>query len=140
MSAFGWAILAALCWGIAPLFEKFGLQTTNDPQIGVYVRSLGVFAGVLIFMLFTPRVLPRLHEISARTWLFLITGGILASILGQICFYRALKLGEVSRMTPIGASYPVLSFLLGVLLLGESVTTTKLFGIILVTTGVYLLR
>jgi transporter family protein len=64
----------------------------------------------------------------------------MASIIGQLCFYRALKIGDVSRVVPIGASYPVTACLLGILLLHEPVTLEKGIGILLVVGGTFLLR
>ena len=140
LSPFVWAVLAAICWGLAPITEKLGLRGATDPVVGVFVRSVGVFLGTLVLAAFTPQVLMRAQALSLRTWGYLISGGILASILGQVCFYRALKLGEVSRVVPIGAAYPVLAFLLGVLFFNESITAIKILGIVLVMAGVYLLR
>jgi transporter family protein len=139
MTPFVWAILAALCWGIAPLFEKAGLQGPVDPVIGVLIRSVGVLAGAALFL----PLLAKVHATqttSLRTWICLGLGGLLASILGQACFYHALKYGEVSCVVPVGASYPVLACLLGLLFLNESLTLTKTLGIILVVVGTLLLR
>lgn len=139
-SAFVWALLAACCWGVAPVVEKLGLRGSGDPVVGVFVRSIGVFAGTIGLAIFTPKLTERLKHFDGMNWTLLVLGGLMASILGQIFFYRALKAGEVSRVTPIGASYPVLAFLLGVLFLGESLTWTKGAGLLLVMTGVYLLK
>ena len=140
LSAFGWAVLASLCWGCAPLLEKAGLKGQADPVIGVFVRTLGVMLGALLLLPILPRLGGRFSDLTARNWIFLCLGGIMASILGQLCFYQALKLGDVSKVVPIGASYPVLAFLLGILILGESLTWTKAGGITLVMVGVFLLR
>jgi len=75
-----------------------------------------------------------------KSMLFLFAGGILASILGQIFFYNALKQGEISKMVPIAATYPLVSFLLGLLFFGESFTILKGLGIGFVILGVFLLR
>ena len=140
LSAFGWAVLASCCWGFAPLLEKVGLRGNADPAIGVFVRSLGVMLGALCFLPLLPRFAGRLSDLTPRNWIFLCLGGLMASIIGQLCFYRALKMGDVSRVVPIGASYPILAFLLGVVFLGESLTWSKTGGIVLVMMGVYLLR
>ncbi len=139
-SAFSWALLAAFCWGFAPVLEKAGLRGTADPAIGVIVRTLGVLIGALLFVPFLPKLAGRFSDLTLRNWIYLCLGGLIASIIGQLCFYRALKIGEVSRVVPIGASYPVLAFLLGVLFFGESFTWSKMCGIVLVISGVYLLR
>jgi len=140
LSPYLWALLAACCWGVAPLVEKIGLQGKTDPGIAVFVRSVGVLIGMALMAAATPKIIARAGELSLKSWTFLIMGGILASILGQLCFYRALKFGEMSRVVPIGAAYPVLAFLLGILFLHESVTATKVAGLTLVMAGVYLLR
>ena len=140
MTPFAWALLAALCWGMAPLFEKAGLQGTRDPAVGVLIRSLGVLTGMLCLLPFISRVGSRLADMPLRSWFYLAMGGILASIVGQIFFYRALKFGEVSRVVPIGASYPVIACLLGLLIWKEPLTLGKTCGVVLVMVGIYLLR
>ena len=140
VSAFGWALLASFCWGLAPLLEKAGLRGTTDPAIGVFVRSIGVSLGALCFLPILWRVPGRFSEVPPRSWVFLGLGGVLASIVGQLCFYRALKIGDVSRVVPVGASYPVTACLLGVLLLHEPLTLSKGVGILLVVGGTFLLR
>jgi bacterial/archaeal transporter family protein len=140
LSAFTWALLAAFCWGFAPVLEKIGLRGSIDPVVGVIVRTLGVIIGALLFVPFLPKLANKFSELPVKTWIFLGLGGLVASVLGQLFFYRALKVGEVSRVVPIGASYPILAFLFGVLLFNEAFTWTKATGIVLVVSGVYLLR
>jgi len=140
LSAFTWALLAAFCWGFAPALEKVGLRGTVDPAIGVFIRSIGVVLGTLLFIPFLPRLSGRVAELTPRNWIFLCLGGLVASVIGQLCFYRALKIGEVSRVVPIGASYPVLALLFGILFFGEAFSWSKMAGIAFVVTGVFLLR
>ncbi len=72
--------------------------------------------------------------------LYIMLGGFMASIIGQIFFYNALKIGEVSKVVPIAATYPLIAFLFGVIFLGESFTFTKGIGIALLMAGLFLLR
>jgi transporter family protein len=140
ISGFGWAVLASFCWGFAPLFEKIGLRGDIDPVVGVLVRTFGVLVGVLILIPTVPKLSSRFAEMTLRNWICLGMGGLIASVIGQLCFYRALKIGEISKVVPIGASYPVLAFLLGTLFFHESITWSKAGGIALVIAGVFLLR
>jgi len=140
VSAFAWAVLASICWGFAPVFEKIGLRGGIDPAVGVIIRTIGVLIGVLVILPVIPRLSEGFADLTPRNWIFLCLGGLLASIIGQMCFYRALKIGEVSKVVPIGASYPVLAFLLGILFFRESMTWAKMAGIALVIAGVFLLR
>ncbi|OGR89109.1 MAG: hypothetical protein A2992_01310 [Elusimicrobia bacterium RIFCSPLOWO2_01_FULL_59_12] len=140
MSWFFNALLAALCWGFAPFFEKAGLRSMQDPMLGVFVRSIGVVAGTLCLLPFFPRAASQLAAIPTRQLVYLLIGGLLASVVGQSFFYRALKHGEVSRAVAVGASYPIVSCLLGLLVLKEPLTAAKALGIALVLIGINLLR
>lgn len=139
MKQFYFAILAAVVWGIAPVMEKTGLANIA-PLSGVVIRSLGVFIGTMILVIFNSGLLKSVFKADPKTIIFLAAGGIIASILGQIFFYNALKDGEVSKMVPIAATYPLVSFLLGLLFFGESFTVVKGMGIGFVILGVFLLR
>jgi transporter family protein len=109
--------------------------------VGVLVRTLGVVFGALFLLPFIWRsVGPRLAELPLRNWFYLCMGGFLASIVGQTFFYRALKFGEISRVVPIGASYPLIAFVLGLVLWKEPFTAGKTLGVVLVMAGLYLLR
>lgn len=138
MNAFTWALLAAVCWGMAPLLEKIGLKQVA-PLAGLFYRSIGVLIGLVVLCLFLVKP-QQIKAVDGRSALLLIGGGLLASFLGQICFYNSLKLGEVSRMVPVSGSYPLLAFLLGVLLLGEALTPLKAAGALLIVGGLWLLK
>ena len=140
MTAFTWALLAAFCWGFAPIFEKAGLRGTIDPFAGVTIRSLGVVIGLVAFLPLASRISAGLSNLPTRTWIWLCLGGFTASVVGQLCFYHALKIGDVSRVVPVGASYPILACLLGIFILKEPVTWGKASGIALVVAGTWLLR
>ena len=120
------------------MFEKWGLRGPIDPAAGVVLRTLGVVVGLLGLLPLLPPGSFRLAPL--RTWYGLAAGGFVASIAGQLCFYRALKEGEVSRVVPVGASYPVLACLLGLALFHEPMTRSKAAGVALVLVGVFLLR
>ena len=139
MKAYYFAILAALVWGIAPVVEKIGIAKI-EPMAGVIIRSFGVLLGAIILTAFNSRLIKLALSADQKTIIFLVLGGIIASILGQIFFYNALKHGEVSKMVPIAATYPLVSFLLGLLFFGESFTIVKGLGIGFVIFGVFLLR
>jgi len=139
MKPFYFAILAAIVWGIAPVMEKIGLKNIQ-PLSGVMIRSSGVIIGAVVLAVFNINAFKIALKADPKTILFLFLGGTLASILGQIFFYNAIKQGEVSKMVPIAATYPLVSFLLGLLFFGESFTVFKGLGIGFVILGVFLLR
>jgi transporter family protein len=82
----------------------------------------------------------ELAHLEIRNIFFLVTGGLIAGFFGQLALYNALKVGEASIVVPISATYPLITLIIAVLFLGESVTLTKVLGIILVISGVALLR
>ena len=139
MSAFLWAVVTACIWGVVPLMEKTALSGGVAPFTGVMVRSLGVVAGLLAFS-FSWSPWTVLRAMDWRTILLLAGGGFLASFVGQAAFYRALKSGALSQVTPVAGAYPLVAALLGWLWLREPITAPRLLGLALVISGVWLLR
>ena len=138
MSAFAWAVFTACIWGIVPLMEKTGLEG-SPPSVGVVVRSFGVVMGLVVFgWALSPWSV--LRTVSWRSLFLLAGGGFLASFLGQLAFYQALKTGELSQVTPVAGAYPLVAALLGWLVLREPMTLMRVVGLVLVLSGVWLLR
>lgn len=130
--------MTAVIWGVVPLLEKLGLAGTH-PTIGVFVRSLGVIVGMILFGIWWSPW-KALMSVSVSTFALLALGGFLASFIGQLAFYQALKVGPVSQMTPIAGAYPLVATLLGWFLLREPLTTSRVLGALLIVAGVFLLR
>lgn len=140
MTAFWWALVTAVIWGIVPVMEKVGLGPSHiSPSVGVVARSLGVVAGLLLFgWAWGPW--SALRTIGWPSLALLAGGGFLASFLGQCAFYQALKGGGVSQVTPVAGTYPLVAALLGWSLLREPLTATRALGVALVIAGIILLR
>ena len=138
MSGFGWALLAAVIWGCCPLIEKLGLVRA-DPMIGVFARSFGVLLGLVVFG-WRASVWKGLTDLSVRSFTLLALGGFLASFLGQLAFYQALKTGRISQVTPVAGSYPLVAAVLGWLVLSEPITAARLAGVACVVVGILLLK
>jgi transporter family protein len=139
MRPFYFALLTAVVWGIVPVLEKMGLSKI-DPLAGVLIRSCGVIVGMTTLVLFKTDLLKLALKAELRTIFFLLIGGLMASILGQMFFYTALKEGEASKLVPIAGAYPLVSFLLGLVFLGETFTLAKVCGVLFVILGLFLLR
>lgn len=138
MTWFFWALLTALFWGLGPIFAKLGL-VKSDPFTALLLRSLGVFAALVIWGLATARF-SALKEVEPRTWSLLIAEGMAASVFGHFAYYNALKLGKISSVVPITTSYPLLAMLLAVLLLGDRLTLGRGLGGALIVLGVFLIQ
>ena len=138
MSAFLWALLTACIWGVVPLMEKVGLGTA-PPAVGVIVRSLGIVIGLVVAVcVWSPWAAVR--TMSWTSVLLLAAGGLLASFVGQLAFYHALKAGALSQVTPVAGAYPLVAALLGWWVLREPLTLPRLAGVVCVVVGVVLLR
>ncbi len=139
MKPFLFALATAFVWGCVPLFEKVGLLRLS-PSAGIFVRCLAVALGSLVLLALKPAILSEIGRTPPRYILLIILGGFCANFLGQMLFYHALKDGDVSRVVPVSGAYPLISFILGVLVLGEKMTGMKSAGILCVLLGVFLLK
>ena len=106
----------------------------------VLARTIGILVGCLVFVLVVPQVPHRFYEMGWRSKLALMGGGFLASVVAQMFFYRALKVGDIGRVAAVGGSWPVFAFLLSIAFYNEPVTWNKIFGVTLVILGVSFLR
>ena len=138
MSAFFWALMTSLIWGVVPLMEKVGLGAA-PPAVGVMTRSFGVIVGMIVFGL-CGSPWAAMRTMSWTSIALLAGGGFLASFVGQMMFYRALQSGALSQVTPVAGAYPLVAALLGWCLLKEPLTITRVFGVMCVVLGVILLR
>ena len=139
MNAFYWSLGAAVVWGIVPIIEKLGLLKI-DPLVGLFYRSWGVVIGLFFLSAFKWEGIKSSLAQPPVGFPLLILGGFLASIIGQVFFYNALKVGESSKVVPLAGTYPLVAFLLGVIFLGEKFTLAKLSGMIFILLGVILLK
>lgn len=134
---FIFAILGALCWGFAPLLAKIGLLKIN-PFIGLSIRTFFVATTILILLIASGNM-RELQYVDLKAIIVLGCEGLLASLIGQFFYFKAIKIWEVSRVTPIVASYPLIAFIIAIIFLGEKVTLAKSAGAIMVVSGILLL-
>ena len=139
MNAFVLALIAALTWGTSTLLEKIGLAAA-DPLAGVWARCVGVFAGGALMTFLVPQLPAKIHQMGWRSFAWLAAAGCCASVLGQIFFYRALKMGEVGRVAPVAGAWPLFAFFWSMLFLKEDPSPRKICGVLLVVLGVALLK
>jgi transporter family protein len=137
MNAFLWAVLAASIWGITSIIEKFVLVKV-DPLPALFYRCAGVLIGVIL--LGTVMLKPsQIKSVDLRSAALLVIAGFLGSFVAFIAFYNGLKTGELSIVVPVAGSFYLIAFLVGIFVLGEAATLTKVLGVVLITAGVWLL-
>jgi transporter family protein len=132
-----YALLTALLWGTAPVFEKLGLVNIS-PLAGLTIRTVTVTMILVVIVFFTDMA-KEIVRVDARTLFFLVVSAIIAGLLGLWSYFKALKCWEASRVVPIVGAYPLFAFLFALLFLGEKLTLQKALGVLLVVSGVFLL-
>ena len=139
MSSFSLALVAAFFWGLSALLEKWGLRNA-DPLAGVVARTLGIIVGIVIFMIIAPDVPRRFLQMDGRSKWALMGGGLMASVVAQMFFYRALKNGEVGRVAAVGGAWRLVAVVISVFICHEPLTRVKCIGVLLVTMVVIRLK
>jgi transporter family protein len=136
MNWFAWAILSAFFAGITAILAKLGVAGVNS-NLATAIRT----TVVLVFtwgIAFATTDTAALVTLPRRTWLFLVLSG-LATGLSWFCYFRALQLGEASRVAPVDKLSVVFAIALAVLVLREHLTWHQWVGGALVVTGALVL-
>ena len=126
--ALGSAVFAAL----TSILAKVGIEGVNS-NLATAVRTVVVVV-MSWAMVFITNTQGGLSEISKRSWLFLILSG-LATGASWLCYYRALQIGEASKVVPIDKLSVVITLILAFIFLHEQFTAKSLIGCVLITIG-----
>ncbi|MDY5219521.1 MAG: EamA family transporter [Eubacteriales bacterium] len=126
------AILSAVFAALTSILAKVGISDVNS-TLATAIRTVVVLA-MSWGMVFLTKVQGGLSEISRRSWIFLILSG-LATGASWLFYYRALQLGEVSKVAPIDKMSIVITLVLAFVFLHEQFTAKSLIGAILLTAG-----
>lgn len=126
--AVGSAVFAAL----TSILAKVGIDGVNS-NLATAIRTLVVMA-MSWGMVFLTNAQSGLSAISRKSWLFLILSG-LATGASWLCYYRALQLGQASKVVPIDKLSVVITLVLAFVFLHEQFTVKSLIGCILITAG-----
>jgi len=130
--AFGSAVFA----GLTAILSKIGIKNT-DSNVATAIRTVVVlfFSWLMVFIVGSQRTLAA---VNGRTFLFLILSG-LATGASWLCYFKALQIGDVNKVTPIDKSSTVLTMILAFILLGEEITLLKAVAVLLIGGGTYLM-
>ena len=131
-----WSLLSAIFAAATAILAKLGV-TNVDPNLATAVRTTVVvlFAWVIALSLGAHG---GLVHIERRSWWFLIASGI-ATGLSWICYFRALSLGQASKVAPIDKLSVVFVIVLAAPILGEALTAKKALGGLLIAAGAIVL-
>ena len=126
------AALSAVFAALTSILAKVGIENVNS-NLATAIRT----AVVLIMawgIVFLTNAQSGLPEISRKSWIFLTLSGI-ATGASWLCYYRALQLGEASKVVPIDTLSVVLTLILAFIFLHEEFTVKSLIGCILIGAG-----
>lgn len=129
------AILSAVFAALTAIFAKFGLKGI-DSDLATAIRTVIILVMAWSIVSFKGTPL-HLSSLSRSNWLFLILSG-LATGASWIFYFKALQLGEVSKVVAIDKSSLAITLILSFIFLGEVLSLKMAFGIVLIIAGTFL--
>lgn len=127
------AVLSSVFAALTSVLAKIGINGVNS-TLATAIRT----AVVLVMswgMVFLNGVQGGITEISSKSWLFLILSG-LATGASWLCYYKAIQIGDVSKVVPIDKMSVVLTLIIAAVFLREQFTRKSIVGAALITLGV----
>jgi bacterial/archaeal transporter family protein len=131
MNWFIWALLSACFAGLTAILAKIGVEHV-DSNLATAIRTVVILVFAWSVALFTKS--QPISTIGRRTWIFLILSGI-ATGLSWLCYFRALQLGEASRVAPVDKLSVVIAIALAAIFLHERLTWHHWVGGLLIFSG-----
>ncbi|WP_147613405.1 EamA family transporter [Treponema pectinovorum] len=130
------AILSAVFAALTSILAKVGIDSVNS-NLATAIRTVVV---VLMAwgMVFLTHVQSGLAEIGKKSWLFLILSG-LATGASWLCYYKALQMGEVSKVAPVDKLSIVITWVLALIFLQEQFTAKSFIGCVLIGIGTFVM-
>lgn len=129
---FLFAILSAVFAALTSILAKVGIEGVNS-NLATAIRTVVVVV-MAWGMVFLTHAQSGLAQISRKSWIFLILSGI-ATGASWLCYYKALQMGDASKVVPIDKLSVVLTLILAFVFLHEQFTFKSLVGCILIGAG-----
>lgn len=129
---FVFALLSAVFAALTSILAKVGIEGVNS-NLATALRTIVVLA-MAWGMVFLTNAQGGISAISKKSWLFLVLSG-LAIGASWLCYYKALQMGEASKVVPIDKLSVVITLILAFVFLHESFTSKSVIGAVLITAG-----
>lgn len=126
------AILSSVFAALTSILAKVGIENVNS-SLATAIRTVVVLL-MSWAMVFITNTQSGITEISKKSWVFLILSG-LATGASWLCYYKALQMGEASKVVPIDKLSVVLTLILAFVFLHEKFTPKSLIGCVLIAAG-----
>ena len=131
-----YALLAAFFAALVTIFAKIGIEGVNS-NLAVAIRTVVVLAMAWIIVFATGKH-GEVAAITQKSWMFLVLSG-LATGFSWLLFYKALQIGDVSKVVPIDKLSIVITMVLAFVILGETASLKTIIGAILIVLGTIVL-
>ena len=126
------ALLSAVFAALTSILAKVGIEDI-DSNLATAIRTVVVVIMAWV-MVFLTNAQSGISEISRKSWLFLILSG-LATGASWLCYYKALQMGDVSKVVPIDKLSVVITLVLAFIFLHEEFTVKSILGCVLIGAG-----
>ena len=126
------AFLSAVFAALTSILAKVGIEGVNS-NLATAVRTVVVLA-MAWGMVFITNAQHGIMDISKKSWVFLVLSG-LATGASWLCYYKALQIGEASKVVPIDKLSVVITLILAVIFLHENMNAKSILGSLLITAG-----
>lgn len=133
---FLFALLSAVFAALTSILAKVGIDGVNS-NLATAIRTMVVVV-MAWGMVFLTQTQSGISEISKKSWLFLILSG-LATGASWLCYYRALQIGEASKVVPVDKLSVIITLVLAFVFLHESFTMKSMIGCVLIGAGTLLM-
>lgn len=128
-----YAFLGMFCWGLAPLFGKLGLYSVQ-PMAALSLRTI-IAATLVMGWLVGSRSFHLFVQVPTTFWIFIGIEAILATLLGDLAYFAALKKGNINNVSLILACSPLVTMLTSFFFLCEIITVYQLIGAAFIVIG-----
>jgi len=136
MMSYVLAILAAILWGVAPIFDKIVISAGVSLYLANLIRAMGAVSFLSVTVIYFKHF--DLSQLTAKYFLYLFIAGMLAGGLAMVLYYTALKYEPASRIIPLTSIYPLFTIAISAIALGENLSMKVIVGTILIIIGVAL--
>jgi transporter family protein len=130
---FIWALLSAVFAALTAILAKVGVADVN-PNLATAIRTTVILVITWALALATSGKADW-SGLTSRAWIFLALSGCMTG-LSWLCYFRALKLGDVHKVAPVDKLSVAIAIILAVIFLGEKVKTQEAIGAVLIVLGV----
>jgi len=130
------ALLSAVFAALTSILATIGIEGVNS-NLATAIRTIVVVA-MSWGMVFLTNTQSGIFDISKKSWIFLILSG-LATGASWLCYYKALQMGDVSKVVPIDKLSVVITLVLAFIFLQEKFTPKSLVGCILIAAGTFVM-